>query len=80
MVSILEEELQNVLETIPLVEADSRLGWEPSMEYACDREHLEWKLEKLERILKYTIPHYRATLKKYENDSLREKLQQNTVL
>lgn len=70
MTAILEDEKLNALETIPLAEADSRLGWEPSMEYACDREHIEWKLEKLERILRYTIPHYRDTVKKFEDDTI----------
>ena len=63
LTAILEEERRNVLETIPLVEADSCLGWEPSMEYCGDREHLEWKLEKLDRLLKYVLPHYRETIK-----------------
>ena len=63
LVDILEEERRNVLETIPLAEADSCLGWEPSMEYCGDREHLEWKLEKLDRLLKYVLPHYRETIK-----------------
>lgn len=39
------EEIQNAFETIPLVEADSRLGWEPSMEYMTDKKHLEWKIK-----------------------------------
>ena len=41
---IREEERANVLATIPLVEFDSSLGWEPTMGYVCDRENLEWKL------------------------------------
>ncbi len=65
MENILKEERQNVLETIPLVENDSRLGWEPTMEYACDKKLLEWKIEKIDGILKYTIPNYRLTVKKY---------------
>ncbi len=63
MVALLEEEKQNVLETMELVEADSRLGWEPSMEYCCDKEHLLWKLGRIDNVLTYTIPHYRATVK-----------------
>jgi len=65
MTAILEEEKKNVQETIPLVEADSSLGWEPTLEYACDREHLEWKLGKLDSVIKYTIPNYRLTVKKF---------------
>lgn len=42
-------EIENARNTIPLVEYDSRLGYEPSMEYMCDREHLEWKIRLTER-------------------------------
>lgn len=41
---ISEAEIQNALATIPLVEFDSRLGFEPSMEYMTDRERIEWKV------------------------------------
>lgn len=44
---LLLAERENVMETIPLVEADSRLGWEPRMDYVCDKAHLEWKLRQL---------------------------------
>ena len=36
---------------IPLVETDSRLGWEPSMEYMGDKARIEWKI----RHTKYLI-------------------------
>ncbi|MBQ7500181.1 MAG: hypothetical protein IJT91_04740 [Clostridia bacterium] len=45
MISIGEAEIANAEATIPLVEADSRLGFEPSMEYMCDKLHLDWKLD-----------------------------------
>ncbi len=51
MRSIVQAEIENAKQTIPLVEFDSRLGFEPSMEYMCDREHLEWKIEQTERAL-----------------------------
>ena len=35
---------------------DSRLGWEPSMEYTTDRAHLEWKLEQLRRVVEEELP------------------------
>ena len=34
------------MRAVPAVEYDSRLGYEPSMEYMCDREHLLWKVER----------------------------------
>ena len=44
---LLEAEKENVLATLPLVGADSRLGWEPRMDYVCDAPHLQWKLRQL---------------------------------
>ena len=44
---ILDDEEQNVRETIPLVEYDSRLGWEPTMLYTTDADCLKWKLDQL---------------------------------
>ena len=52
-------EAENVKDTIPLVEFDSRLGWEPSMEYVCDKWHLEWKLRQLESALRETAAYRR---------------------
>lgn len=49
-------ELTNTREAIPLVTVDSRLGWEPSMEYMTDRAHLEWKLEQLRRVVEEELP------------------------
>lgn len=46
-----EAEIENAKATIPLVEFDSRLGYEPSMEYMCDREHLEWKIDMTRRAM-----------------------------
>lgn len=45
MEQLLYSEIENAKDTIPLVECDSRLGWEPSMEYMGDREHIEWKIK-----------------------------------
>ncbi len=55
-----EAEIANAEACIPLVEADSRLGWEPSMEYMCDREHLEWKIGIVREVLDEQIPAYRT--------------------
>ena len=44
---LLDDETQNVQETIPLVEYDSRLGWEPTMLYTTDADCLRWKLDQL---------------------------------
>ncbi len=59
--SLADEEMRNVRDTIPCVEADSRIGWEPSMEYVCDRWHLEWKLRQMES-MKRDIAAYRRMI------------------
>ena len=53
--------MENARETIPAVECDSRLGWEPSMEYVCDPWHLEWKIRQVESALR-EIATYRKIL------------------
>lgn len=44
METIALDEIENAKSALPLVDRDSRLGFEPSMEYMCDRAHLEWKI------------------------------------
>ena len=46
-----EREIKNAEATIPLVEFDSRLGYEPSMEYMCDKAHIVWKIDLLRKVL-----------------------------
>jgi hypothetical protein len=58
-----EEELRNAAATLPLVDADSRLGWEPSMEYMTDRPHIEWKLAQVRQVLEEAIPEYERDLR-----------------
>ncbi|MBO4303822.1 MAG: hypothetical protein J6A21_04500 [Lentisphaeria bacterium] len=62
MNEVLEEEEKNVRDTIPLVEKDSRLGWEASMDYMCDKWHLEWKLAQIGNLMENTLPTYRSSL------------------
>ena len=54
--AIAAEEIENAKAAIPLVDFDSRLGYELSIEYMCDRAHLEWKIGVMERILREDIP------------------------
>jgi len=44
MTVMAEEEIKNAERAIACAEYDSRLGWEPSMEYIADAEHLRWKI------------------------------------
>ena len=62
MVELAEREIANAQETIPLVERDSRLGFEPSMEYMTDRRHLEWKIAVVRRVVDHEIAQYRKAL------------------
>ncbi|NLB80615.1 MAG: DNA/RNA nuclease SfsA [Clostridiaceae bacterium] len=45
MIELAQKEIENAENSKPLVEFDSRLGFEPSMEYMCDKFHLEWKID-----------------------------------
>ena len=50
--ALAQKEIANAKEAIPFVELDSRLGWEPSMEYVTDKWHIEWKLRQMESMLR----------------------------
>ena len=56
MIEICKSEIENARDTIPLVEFDSRLGYEPTMEYMCDKEHLLWKIEQVTRVIEKELP------------------------
>jgi len=47
---VIADERDNVRATIPLVEFDSSLGWEPTMGYVCDHKALKWKLVELKEL------------------------------
>lgn len=51
MKEIGEREIQNALDTIPLVNYDSRLGFEPSMRYMTDEEHIWDKIHATRKVL-----------------------------
>ena len=59
--ALLLEEKVNVEQTIPVVQVDSRLGWEPSMEYQGDEKCLRWKLRQLDYELNHTLPKHRSS-------------------
>lgn len=54
-----EKERKNVLAAIPLVQKDSALGFEPSMDYACDEEALRWKLKQLDFLVDKELDPYK---------------------
>ena len=62
MERLAELEIANAEATIALVEADSRLGWEPSMDYMTDVDHLHWKIKQVRSVLESEMPKYRKSL------------------
>lgn len=60
--ALIYKERENVLQTIPLVEFDSRLGWEPSMEYTTGVDGLNWKLRQLDHELNNVLPRFRKSV------------------
>ena len=59
------KEKENVLDTIPLVEADSALGFEPSMLYLTDKRHLEWKLRQIDFVINIEMREMREGLERH---------------
>ncbi|QNK58951.1 hypothetical protein [Paenibacillus sp. PAMC21692] len=55
-------EIANAEAVIPYVNADSRLGWEPSMDYMTDETHLHWKIAQVRSVLEDEFPNYRKSL------------------
>lgn len=66
MAELAEREIANAAAAIPLVRADSRLGWEPTMGYLTDEAHLRWKIAHVRRVLEHEIPRYRRSLEATE--------------
>ena len=64
MEALLIAERQNAQNTIPLVEFDSRLGWEPSMLYLGDKEHLEWKIRQVNFVIEKELVFMRKWIAK----------------
>ena len=58
LLALCKAEEQNALDTIPLVEFDSRLGYEPSMEYMTDKAHIDWKLTLLREVMENELPSF----------------------
>ncbi len=56
MIALANKEIENAKACIPVVEADSRLGWEPTMHYMTDAEHIKWKIEQVRRVAEEQIP------------------------
>ena len=59
--ALLITERKNAEATIPAVQADSRLGWEPMQDYLCDEEALRWKMRQIDYTLKFELPKFRKS-------------------
>ena len=57
---IARAEIKNAEQTIPLVERDSAIGFEPSMLYQCDKRGLLWKIKQVNYMLNFELPRYRV--------------------
>lgn len=55
-------ERENAENSIQYVQNDSRLGWEPRMEYSTDEEHIRWKLRHSDYVLNDELPTLRKNV------------------
>lgn len=62
MTALAQAEIANAEATIPIVEADSRLGWEPSMEYIGDAAHLRWKIRQVTQVIETELRAYQRVI------------------
>ena len=62
METVIREEIANAEAALPLVDADSRLGWEPSMMYIGHRPNIEWKIRREKIVLEKEIPQLKGIL------------------
>ena len=62
MEEILENEKNNATEALKFVQKDSRLGWEPSMDYMGDAERIKWKLKHLEYVKDFELQCFRKNI------------------
>lgn len=63
MEELLKCEIKNAEETIPIVEADSMLGFEPSMLYMTDKWHIEWKIRQVNYVINTEIKKLKEAIK-----------------
>ena len=56
---IILRERKNAIAAIPLVNKDSAIGYEPSMDYQCNEECINWKLRQLDFLMNNELAAYR---------------------
>ena len=55
---VAEAEILNAENTLPIVDRDSCIGWEPCMEYIGDRPHIEMKIRQVKVMLDFELSVY----------------------
>lgn len=58
-----EKEIRNAERALKIVDKDSSLGYEPSMGYAGDRAHIEWKIRQVKNMMENELAIYENGLK-----------------
>lgn len=61
---IANDEIENAKSILWAVENDSILGWEPSMEYLGDAEHILWKIKQVENVRDTRLQEFKMCLEK----------------
>jgi len=56
---LLLTERENATEALSYVRLDSRLGWEPSMDYLGDEKAINWKISFIDYVLNTELKHFR---------------------
>jgi len=67
MEKIAFDEIENAKKALPLVQTNSRLGWEPSMEYLGGERHINWKIRQVEFMIEVEIGDFKKGLKHNRN-------------
>lgn len=58
MIETGKREIENAKAAIPLVNHDSRLGWEASMDYVADEYLIQWKIRQVQWVIDKELPRY----------------------
>lgn len=53
--NLIDAEMDNAKRALPLTERDSRLGWEPSMDYIGGSDNIKWKIRHLEYVMDFEL-------------------------
>ena len=67
MIEVGREEIENAKDAIELLENDSRLGWEPNMEYNGGVRNVKWKIKQVTQVIENEIPSVLSRVEAYIN-------------